>query len=271
MNITALITTFNSAETLEKALNSVDWCDEILVVDSYSTDNTLEIAQKYTVSIVQHEYLGSSRQLEFGTTLAKNEYVLILDSDEEISPELKAEIRGIIESGNFNAGGYRISRQIYFLGKWIKHGGWSDVQFRLFKKSNVKFNHRHDAHWSTECPFPAVELKSVMYHYTYRNIYDFIGRLNIYSSLDVKTKYDEKKDLKVKWYNLILNPWAEFLKMFFLNGGYKDGMQGFILATFSAVHKLSAYAKMWEYEHSKKQGLEMPPVTYNDFKKNKKN
>jgi glycosyltransferase involved in cell wall biosynthesis len=270
--IGVLITTFNSATTIEKAIKSVLWCDEILVVDSYSMDDTLEIAKKYDTRIVQHEYMGSSKQLEYGVSLINNEFVLILDSDEEVSENLREEIINIINTGNFNEGGYRIPRQIYFLGKWIEYGGWNnDLQFRLFKKSNVKFIHTHQAHWSIESSGPIQNLKSIIYHYTYENIYDYIGRLNIYSSLDVKTKIEKSKNIKVKWYHFILNPLADFLRMYFSLKGYKDGMQGLILALFSATHKLSTYTKLWEYEYSQKNNLEVPPISYKEIKNFKKN
>jgi len=272
LKISALITTFNSSATIEKALKSVEWCDEILVVDSFSTDSTLEIARKSAVRIIQREYQGSSRQLEYGTSIAEHEYVLILDSDEEISDNLKNEITEILKSGNFNEGGYRIPRKVYFLGKWIEHGGWNnDYQYRLTKKTNTKFIHAHDAHWATECKYPVLSLNSLIYHYSYRNIFDHIGRLNIYSSLDVRTKLNKKKELNIKWYNFIVNPILEFVKMFFFKKGFKDGIQGFILAILSATHKLSAYMKMWEYEYCRKNGLELPPVTYADFREHKKN
>ena len=148
LKISVLITTFNSSKLIEKALKSVEWCDEIIVVDSFSTDDTLEIAKKFNAKIFEREYQGSSRQLEYGVSVATTDFVLILDSDEEISPDLKNEIQLILESGKFNEGGYKIPRQVYFLGKWIKYGGWGDdFQYRLIKKSNVTFKHNHDAHW----------------------------------------------------------------------------------------------------------------------------
>ena len=272
LKISVLITTFNSSKLIEKALKSVEWCDEIIVVDSFSTDDTLEIAKKFNAKIFEREYQGSSRQLEYGVSVATTDFVLILDSDEEISPDLKNEIQLILESGKFNEGGYKIPRQVYFLGKWIKYGGWGDdFQYRLIKKSNVTFKHNHDAHWGTECKFPYHNLTNFIHHYTYENLFDYLGRINIYSSLDVRTKVNENPNIISGWKNLIVNPLSDFLKMYISKKGYKDGMQGFVLAMFSALHKMTTYAKLWEYQHSKENGLELPPVTYAEFKKNKKN
>lgn len=173
--IGVLITTFNSEKTLEKAMKSVEWCEEILVVDSFSSDNTVSIAEKFNSRIVLHEYMGSSQQLEYGVSLLNNDYVIILDSDEEISEPLKNEIIDIQKSGNFNEGGYYIPRQNYFLGRWLKYGGWdNDFQYRLLKKSNVRFKHAHQAHWSIEVDFPTKKLESKILHYSYENIFDYI-------------------------------------------------------------------------------------------------
>lgn len=270
--ITVLITSFNSEKNIERALKSVTWCDEILVVDSFSTDNTISIAEKYNAKIHYRVYEGSSKQLEYGVSLAANDYVLILDSDEEITDELKTDIHSKLEEGCFNNGGYKVQRRTFFINKWIKYGGWgNDFQYRLINKSYVQFLHNHEAHWSIQSEYPLEFINSYINHYTYDNIFDYIGRMNIYSSLDVRTKFQSNPDLIIKKRNFILNPLAEFIKMFFFAKGYKDGVQGFILSSFSAIHKFTAYLKMWEYQYSKQSNIELPPVTYSELKKNRKN
>lgn len=270
--ISVLITTFNSERNIERALKSVKWCDEIVVVDSYSTDSTIEIVSAFTDKIYYKVYEGSSKQLEYGVSIAENDLVLILDSDEEITKELESDVTSIINSGNFNKGGYRIQRRTFFINKWIKHGGWgNDYQYRLIDRKYTEFQHTHAAHWAVKSEFNTENIDSYINHFTYDNIYDYIGRMNIYSSLDVKTKFDLNPELVIKKRNFVLNPLAEFLKMYFFAKGYKDGVQGFILAVFSSIHKLTAYLKMWEYQYSKKNGLELPPTSYAELKKNKKN
>ncbi|MHC1738257.1 MAG: glycosyltransferase family 2 protein [Ignavibacteriaceae bacterium] len=270
--ITVLITTFNSEKNIERALKSITWCDEIIVVDSHSTDNTISIVNNYNAKIFYRVYEGSSRQLEYGVSLSENENILILDSDEEVTEELKNDIKKILEAGSFNKGGYKVQRRTFFIDKWIKYGGWgNDFQYRLINKTYTVFLHNHDAHWSIKSDYPLEFINSFINHYTYDNIYDYIGRMNIYSSLDVKTKFQGKPALIIKKRNFILNPLAEFVKMFFFAKGYKDGVQGFILAAFSTIHKFTAYLKMWEYQYLKNNNLELPPVTYSELKKNKKN
>lgn len=270
--ITALITTFNSSATLENALKSVEWCDEIFVVDSFSTDDTLEIARKYNARIETREYETSSRQLEYGVSAASNDIVFILDSDEKVSPSLKNEIISILESGKFNEGGYMIPRIVYFLGKWIRSEGFSnDLQYRLIKRNNMKFNHQNITHWSVSSKYPYKILENVIYHYSYLNVFDFIGRVNIYSSLDVMGRIVGNRKLNVKWYNFFLNPLADFLKYFISLKGYKDGMQGLIMSLLSAMHNMATYIKTWEYVYAKENDLELPPLTYKEFRKIKKN
>jgi glycosyltransferase involved in cell wall biosynthesis len=270
--ISVIITTFNSEKNVERAIKSIAWCDEIIIIDSYSTDLTIEIVKKYNAKIFYRVYEGSSKQLEYGVSLADNEYVFILDSDEEVTDELKYEIIKILKEGSFNKGGYKVQRRTFFINKWIKYGGWgNDYQYRLINKSYVEFKHNHDAHWSIKSDYPLEFIKSFINHYTYDNIYDYIGRMNIYSSLDVKTKFQSNPGLIIKKRNFILNPVAEFIKMYFFAKGYKDGVQGFILASFSAIHKFTAYLKMWEYQYSKNSDVDLPPVTYSELKKNRKN
>lgn len=270
--ISVLITTFNSEKNIERALKSVKWCDEIIVVDSYSTDGTIKIVSDYTSKIFYKEYEGSSKQLEYGVSLTKSDIVLILDSDEEITEELRSDILKKLKSDNFNKGGYRLQRRTFFINKWIKYGGWGDdFQYRLIDKNHVKFQHTHAAHWSISSEFETETIHSYINHFTYDNIYDYIGRMNIYSSLDVKTKFESNPGLVIKKRNFLLNPAAEFIKMYFFSKGYKDGVHGFILAVFSSIHKLTAYLKMWEYQYAKKNETELPPITYAELKKNKKN
>lgn len=270
--LSVLITTYNSEKNIRRAIESVKWCDEIIVIDSYSTDSTISIVKEYNPKLFYRVYEGSSRQLEYGVSLSSNDCVLILDSDEEVTKELKSDIRNILNSDSINKGGYKIQRRTFFLNKWIKYGGWgNDYQYRLLNKPYTKFLHTHDAHWSVKSDYKPEQINSFINHFTYDNIYDYIGRINIYSSLDVKTKFQNNPGLIIKKRNFIFNPLAQFIKMYFFAKNYKDGVQGFILAAVSAVHKFTAYLKMWEYQYSKNNNTELPPVTYSELKNNRKN
>jgi glycosyltransferase involved in cell wall biosynthesis len=267
MKLSVIILTYNSNECIERCLSSVKWADEIIVIDSFSKDNTLELVSKFDVKFEQKEYLGYSRQLEYGINKTSNEWILVLDHDEELSPELISEIQNLDANSLTNFSGFEINRQVYFLGKWISHGGWyPDFQFRLFKKNKIKFNHL-EVHGSVRPDGAVRKLQNKIYHYTYSNLFAYLERINSYTSLHVSERVDKNK--KFKWYKLILNPLSTFLRMYFGNKGYKDKMQGFILALYSAIYNLVLYSKLWEYQYSAANKLELPPITVSDFQKHK--
>ncbi len=263
--ISTLILTYNSSYTLERCLKSVQWTDEIVIIDSYSKDSTIDIAKKYNCKIYQIERMRWPDIIKFSLPKLKNDWVLFLDSDEELSPQLQEEIKELFENENINPGGYQINRQVYFIGKRLNYGEWNnDFQLRIFNKNNTESSDLevHGAFLSKERP---QRLKNNIYHYTYRNIFDFVERFNWYSSLDVTVKLNKKPDIQVRWYNLILNPMCDFLKVYISRKGFKDGIHGFILAIFSSIHKLCTYAKLWEYNYCKAHNLELPPINYKEL------
>lgn len=263
--ISTLILTYNSSSTLEKCLNSVLWTDEIVIIDSNSTDSTIEIAKKYNCKIYQIGRERYSDKKKFGLQKLENQWVLFLDSDEELSKELQEEIQELLKVKDLNPGGYEIERKVYFIGKWINYGGWSnDFQLRLFNKDFVEIsdNEVHEAFISKT---KSLRLKNKIHHYTYGNIFEYIQRFNWYSSMDVFEKLKKQKEIKVRHYNLILKPLSEFLRFYISKKGYKDGIHGFILSAFSAIHKFCTYAKIWEYNYCIENNLEPPPIRFKDL------
>ncbi|MCX7833452.1 MAG: glycosyltransferase family 2 protein [Ignavibacteria bacterium] len=263
--LSTLILTYNSSHTLDKCLKSVSWTDEIVIIDSYSTDSTLEIARKYNCKIYQIERKRWPELISFALPKISNDWILFIDSDEELSKELQEEIKEIFKTGNINNGGYEIERQVYFIGKWINYGEWNrDFQYRLLNKNYVEISNL-EIHGTFLPKSNTTKLKNKIYHYTYRNIFDFVERINWYSTLDITVKLEKNPDKKVKWYNLIFNPLCDFLKVYISKKGFKDGIHGFILAVFSSMHKFCTYAKLWEYIYCKKNNLELPPKNYKDL------
>lgn len=266
MKPTVIILTYNSGEYIYRCLNSVKWTDEIIIVDSFSKDNTLEIARSYNAKILEHAFDGYTKQIERGIQQAGNKWILVIDSDEELSPELQDEIKNL-NVNDESISGFELNRKVFFLGKWIEHGGWyPDYQFRLFDKTKVKMT-THEIHDSIQPTSGKQKLNGILYHYTYKNLYEYLERINNYTSRAVTDTINSGK--KFKWYKLILNPLSTFLRMYFVNKGYKDKMQGFILALYSAIYNLVLYSKLWEYQYSAANKLELPPITVADFKKHK--
>ncbi len=267
--LSAVILTYNSEDNINRCLQSINWADEIIVIDSFSKDKTLEIVESYKARIFQNEYKGYSKQLEYGINLAKNNWILVLDSDEKLTGELVNEIKLVLQNPQ-DVGGYEIPRKVFFLGRYIRHGGWyPDYQFRLFKKDKSEPIHL-EVHGAYTTTYKKEKLSGEIIHYTYRNLYDYINRMNIYTSLDTDNKLKQNPGRKIKWYNFILNPLSVFFRMFFFKKGYKDGMQGFIIALVSAFYNLVLYVKAWEYQMSAKYKYAKPPITnieLNHFRK----
>ena len=259
--LSVVLITLNEEKNIDRCLQSVRWADEIVVVDSYSTDRTVEKAREYTGKVLQHEYHGSTHQTEWGIREASGEWILLVDGDEEISQELATEIREVL-SGPGPFAGYEILRKPRAFGKWIEHGGWfPDFQFRLFRKDSYLVNHE-EVHGGFSAKGPKGRLKGYVYHDTYETIYAYVSRMNDYTSLQVSNKLKANPGATTAWYNLILSPASHFLRMFISKKGYKDGFHGFVLALLDSAYSMLLYAKLWEYRMRQAEGGgSLPPIT----------
>jgi glycosyltransferase involved in cell wall biosynthesis len=259
--LSVVLTTLNEEKNIDRCLRSVRWADEIVVIDSFSTDRTIARARKYTRRIYQHEYRGSSRQVDRGISYAKNEWVLIIDADEEVTPELAKGIQDVVRSPDA-AAGFEILRKPSAFGKWIEHGGWfPDYQFRLFRKDSYEVNHQ-EVHGGFSTHGKKGRLDGILLHHTYDTIYSYVEKMNDYSSLEVSNKLKSGTSSHVRWNNLVLNPLSHFLRMFISNKGYKDGFHGFVLALLDATSAMLLYAKLWEHGMREAEGEgKLPPIT----------
>ena len=268
--LSVIVPTFNEEKNIDRALTSAHWADEIVVVDSFSTDRTCELARRFTDRILQFEYPGYSRQVERGIAAARGEWIFILDADEEISPELGASIRSALGSSG-PPDGYEVNRKVSVLGKWIEHCGWSpDWQFRLMKKSACLPLH-HEVHGAFTTRGSRGRLEGFLYHYTYATIEQYLEKMNDYTSLHVSNKLEDSPEITVPWHKIVLSPLSYFLRMFVVNKGYKDGMHGFILSVYSAFYTLLTYSKTWEYRRRRGEGKGfLPPITNAELREVKK-
>ncbi|MFA5832877.1 MAG: glycosyltransferase family 2 protein [Bacteroidota bacterium] len=256
--ISIIIITKNEESNIARCLKSVQWADEIIVVDAESSDATVSIAQTMNARVIVKHWEGYSKQKEFAMHQAKNDWIFSIDADEEVTEELKLEILQTIQLKE-TLNGYEIPRKSFFLGKWIRYGGWyPGYQLRLFKKSKTTMNHR-PVHEGFLVEGIQGILQADLNHYTYQSLHQYIEKMNTYSSLDVLNKLSNER--KIGWYNFVFNPISVFLRMFISLKGYKDGFHGFVLAYYSALHSLSIFAKSWEYQTAQQQGGVLPPVT----------
>ncbi len=258
--VSVVLVTLNEERNVDRCLRSVHWADEIVVVDSFSRDRTIELARQFTGRVYQHEYPGYSRQVERGIGYATGEWILILDADEEVSPELAKEIRASIAAGGGNVA-YRLLRRPWAFGRWIDHGGWfPDYQLRLFRKDRYRPEHQ-EVHGGFGTDGPVGRLSGFVYHYTYDTIYAYVARMNEYTSLEVSNKLASSPDCTIRMRDLLLSPLSHFIRMYFVKSGYRDGVHGFVLALLDATYAMLVHAKLWEYRSAQSEGRLEPPIT----------
>jgi glycosyltransferase involved in cell wall biosynthesis len=258
--ISACVIAFNEERKIRRCLSSLTWCDEIIVVDSFSTDRTVEICREFTDRVYQREWLGYVGQRNLVREMSNYPWIFFLDSDEEVSVGLRDEIMGEFERGTGEHVGYEFPRQVYYLGRWIRHGEWyPDVKLRLFKKAFGR-TEGQEPHDKVVVNGLVKRLRNPVWHYTYDDIRDHIDTLNRFSTITAQQKFVEESPFR--WYNLFFRPMFRFLKGYFLRGGFLDGVHGFMIALMSAYGAFLKYAKLWELEIRQKGGFSDLPDKY---------
>ena len=255
-NLSVVISAYNEEKKIEDCLKSVSFADEIIFVDSSSTDKTIKIAEKYTSKI----FIRSNNPMlnvnkNYGFSKAKGEWILSLDADERVSKELKEEISYLIKHNDrvsqLNA--CWIPRKNIIFGKWIEHTGWHpDYQLRLFKKGKGKFPEEH-VHEVIKVEGNTSHLNQSIVHYNYETIFQFMQKLvNIYAPNEGEQLL--KNGYKFNWQDSMRFPIKEFLSRFFVREGYKDGLHGLMLSMLMAFYHFMVFANIWEKYHFKEIG-----------------
>jgi len=245
--ISAITIAFNEEINISDCLESVNWCEEIILVDAYSTDQTVKIAKDHSCKIYKHKWQGFAEQKAYALSKASHEWVISLDADERISHELKDEINSKLNPNN-KFDGFYIPRKSYFLGKWMKHSGWyPGYQLRLFRKSKTQVSEKR-VHEGFLVDGEVGYLADSIIHYTHPTITDSLEKMNSYSSLEAEDRENSKT---VHWYDLLLHPFAAFSRKYVAQKGILDGMSGFILAVITAQLKMALYIKLWEIQKNK--------------------
>ena len=240
---------YNAEKTIEKALSSIDWADEIIVVDSFSTDRTLEICKKFDVNLFQKEWQGYGEQRRWSVKQAKYDWIFVIDSDEEVSNDLRKELL-IIKDEKTNSDVYSMSWKVYYMHRWIMHSGWyPNYKERLFNKNKASWN-ENELHEKLNYDGVAMKLKGDLYHYTYSDIEDQVEKLNNYSSIAAEDLY--AKGLKPSLIRAIISAIWRFLKIYFLKAGFLDGAAGFIIGVMESYYVMLRYFKHAEMNSSNK-------------------
>src|SRR5262245_47066588 len=241
--VTALIPTFNEEQVLGECLESVRWADEIFVVDSFSSDRTRDIAREAGARILTHEYVNSAAQKNWAIPQALHPWVLLVDADERVTPELREEIRALLARGPGHDG-YWIRRANHFLGKRMKHGGWeTDKVIRLFRRDRARYEAK-EVHAEIDLPRPLPILRHPLLHYSFRGFSQYWRKMQLYSDWGASQLWKEGR--RAGWISVGLRPVQRFLKMYVARAGFLDGVHGLVLAMLGAFSVFLKYAKLWE-------------------------
>jgi len=239
----------NEEKNLEDCLKSVLWADEIIVVDGESTDGTVEAAKKYTDKVYVNKWEGFAKQRSFALGKSTKDWVLVLDADERCSSGLKEEIVSFLESNNVDIKGFNLPRRNFFLGKWIKHGGWyPGYQMRFFYRTNARISDRL-VHEGFEVNGKTGVMKNDIIHYTVQSVYDFMNRVNRYSNLQAVEK---SKKGRVGFWDIFIQPMKSFLVQYIIKGGFRDGIHGLMAHNFDSITRMLTYMKIWEMQNKEK-------------------
>jgi len=241
--ISATIICMNEETHIKACLESVSWCDEIVVVDSGSTDKTVEIAKQFTPKVIHHDWPGFIEQVNFAMAQATGDWVLCIDADERCSPGLKDAIQKILPELD-GMGGYELKRHTWYLGRWINHGGWyPDWKTRFIKRAGAKCV-GHEPHYRIVPEGPVKKLDADILHYTYDDFKDHIRTLDKYSDVVSKEMQDEGR--KFRLLKALFHPWGKFINCYFLKLGFLDGWAGFVISITSAFYVFAKYVKFRE-------------------------
>ncbi len=240
--LSAVIITNNEAKNIKRCISSLDGvADEIIVVDSFSTDATPSICKGLGVQFHQREWKGYSKQKNYGNGLASNDWILSIDADEALSDELRDSILKVKASGNHE--NFAFNRLTNYCGKWIKHSGWyPDRKTRMFNRA--KDDWQGAVHEKLTVKSETIKrLKGDLLHYSYHNVSDHVQRMDRYSTIGAKELFEKGKRASI--INLLFNPWLRFNKMLFLQLGFLDGVAGFNIALITAYGTYLKYIKLF--------------------------
>lgn len=242
--VSVAIITRNEERKILEALESVRDFEEIVVVDSFSDDKTVEICRKYTDRVFQAEWKGFSEQKSLAISKTTLDWVLVIDADERVTEKLKREISEKIKEHTIS--GYYIPRKNYFLGRWIKYcGWWPDYTLRLFQRKSWAMENRL-VHEKITVNGKTDYLKEPLLHFTYDSIEEFIEKMQRYSTLSALEFMRENPSKLKLLLKLLTSPPFTFIKMFVLRKGFLEGQRGFILSSLYSFHSFLKYAKAWE-------------------------
>lgn len=255
--ISVVLSVFNEEAKLARTLEALAWADEIIVVDNESTDKTADIAKRYGATLYKEKNnLMLNINKNRGFMKAKSDWILNLDGDEVVPPELAQEIKGSIHSSQIM--GYWIPRKNIIFGKWIQHGlWWPDQQVRLFRRGKGKFPCEH-IHEYIKVDGPVGQLTQPYIHYNYESVHQYLTKIDRASTSESITL--RETNYRTIWYDALRFPLSDFLKIYFAERAYKDGLHGLVLALLQSFYSFCTFAKLWEGEKFKEHEIPLEVV-----------
>lgn len=254
IKISVVVITLNEERNIARCLDSVkNVADEILVVDSMSTDNTTAIAREYGANIVLQPFLGHIEQKNFASQRASNDWILSLDADECLSPELQKSIIQIKQSPELYA--YRFPRLNNFCGKWIYHSGWyPDAKIRLFNRTMGQWTgeNPHDRWMLYNTSENTGNLKGDLLHYSFNSISEYVRKIEKYTEIAARLRVEKGKNYSL--FKIMVVPKWKFFSDFILRLGFLDGYSGWLVCRLNAMETMIKYAKTRQYAQWKKEG-----------------
>lgn len=240
--ISVVVITYNEEKNIERCLRSAPWADEWVVVDSYSQDQTVSKAHNLGARVFQEKWKGYGAQKASATEKAKHDWILNLDADEALSPELSEEIQRKFAHLDISVG-YKLPRKSFFLGRWILHGGWyPDPQLRLYNRQSARWN-QSQIHERVLAPREE-RLRHPILHWVFDDLADQVQTNNKYSSLQAEALSQKKEEFYL--WKLLIKPPGKFFETFFWKMGFLDGFPGFLISVNAAHSVFLKWAKLWE-------------------------
>jgi glycosyltransferase involved in cell wall biosynthesis len=242
--LSVITLTLNEERNITECLESVRWADELIVVDSGSTDRTEELARLYTPLVITVPWRGYGAARNAALTQATGDWILWLDADERVTPALAGEIRRYVDHDVAEIAGYAIARRAYFCGKWIRHCGWYPSRVvRLFRRGSGSFSETN-VHEQLILRGTAAHASNDLLHFTDPDLQHYFTKFNLYTSLAARDMREAGRRFRL--WDLLVRPAYQFFKMYVLRLGALDGLHGFILCAVSAAYVFVKYAKLWE-------------------------
>jgi glycosyltransferase involved in cell wall biosynthesis len=245
--LSVTIITRNEAANIADAIRSVAWADEIVVVDSQSDDGTAAIARQHTERVIVREWPGYVAQKNFAASAASHDWILSLDADERVTPELASEIRSLLEAGPACVG-YRIPRVTWHLGRWIRTTDWyPDYQLRFYDRRAGEWTGKY-VHETVKMSGAVGQLHGEFQHYSYRDLSHHLATIDRYTTFAARQMFESGRRAGV--FDLAVHPPLAFLRNYVARAGFRDGAAGFIISSMNAYYVFMKFAKLWELQQA---------------------